>query len=48
VQNSSIALKKVLAQRGLGKPKIPLEIAGIAMVSQSKLFARTSVLKTAA
>jgi hypothetical protein len=41
---SSIALKKVYAQRGFGKPKIPEEIAGIAKDLHSILFATFSEL----
>ncbi len=40
---SSAALKSTLAQRGLGNPKIPEEIAGIATESQFNLHAQIRV-----
>jgi len=48
LQNTSIALKKVWAQRGFGKPKIPLEIAGMDTDLHLSLFANLSVFRTAA
>jgi hypothetical protein len=41
---SSAALKRTLAHSGLGNPKIPEEMAGIATDSQSFLHAQISVL----
>ena len=42
--NSSAALKRTSAQRGLGNPKIPEEMAGIATDSKPNLHAQISVL----
>jgi hypothetical protein len=47
MQKSSIASKNVLAQSGLGNPKMPLDIAGIATDLHSSLSAVRSVLSTA-